>query len=234
MIMSFFMDSGYILFVLPAMLFAFIAQSRVNSAYNRYSKVFSRSRMTGEDVARTLLHNAGMESISVTSVQGHLTDHYDPKAKVVRLSSGVYSNSSLAALGIAAHEVGHAIQHDIGYAPLGIRNAIFPLASIGSKAALPLFLIGLLFGGGALGGLLMDIGIAIFFFAVIFQTITLPVEFNASSRALALLEEGGYLQGEELKGAGAVLNAAALTYVAGLAVALGQFLRLLMLRGRRR
>jgi len=222
------MDSGYILFVLPAMIFAFYAQHKVTSAYARYSKKFASGSMTGEEVARNLLKEARMEHVPVELTQGHLTDHYDPRAKVVRLSTGVYRTNSLAAIGIAAHEVGHAIQHDTGYAALGIRNAIIPLASIGSKVAIPLFLIGLIFSGG----FLMDLGIAIFFFAVLFQAITLPVEFNASSRALALLEGGGYLQKEELKGAGEVLNAAALTYVAGLAVAMAQLFRLLMIRGR--
>ncbi|HHU75783.1 MAG TPA: zinc metallopeptidase [Firmicutes bacterium] len=227
----FFFDSGFILLVLPAMAFALYAQSKISSTYAHYSRLFSRSRMTGGQIARTLLDAAGMEGVPVEVTEGHLTDHYDPRAKVVRLSSEIYRNGSLAALGIAAHEVGHAIQHDTDYAPLGIRNAIFPLAGFGSRAALPLFFIGLLFSGSI--GFLMDVGIALFLFAVFFQTITLPVELNASSRALALLGDGGFLEGEELAGAGKVLRAAALTYVAALAVAIAQLLRLLMLRGRR-
>ncbi len=227
----FFFDSGFILLVLPAMAFAFYAQSKVSSTYAHYSRQYPQSRLTGGQIARTLLDAAGMEDVPVEVTAGHLTDHYDPRAKVVRLSQEIFRNGSLAALGIAAHEVGHAVQHDTDYAPLGIRNAIFPLAGFGSRAALPLFFIGLLFSASL--GFLMDIGIALFLFAVLFQTITLPVEINASNRALTLLGGGGLLQGEELEGAGRVLRAAALTYVAALAVALAQLLRLLMLRGRR-
>jgi len=230
--MSFFLDTGFIFFVIPAMLFALYAQARIKSVYARYAKRMSRNRLTGRDVARSLLDQAGMDHVPVEVTQGHLSDHYDPRSKVVRLSPEVFGNNSLAALGIAAHEVGHAIQHDDGYAPLGIRNAIFPVASIGSQAALPLFFIGFIFGGNYFGGLLMDIGIALFLCAVIFQTITLPVEFDASKRAMSLLGSGGYLQGEELKGANAVLRAAALTYVAGLAVALAHLIRLIILRDR--
>ncbi len=227
----FFFDSGFILLVLPAMAFALYAQNKVKSTYTRYSRVSSRNRLTGGQIARSLLDEAGMEDIPVELTQGQLTDHYDPRAKVVRLSSEIFRNNSLAALGIAAHEVGHAIQHDTGYALLGVRNAIFPLAGFGSKAAFPLFFLGFLFSGSL--SFLMDIGIAVFLFAVFFQTVTLPVELNASSRALALLDGGGFLQGEELEGAGQVLRAAALTYVAALAVALAQLFRLLLLRERR-
>jgi len=227
----FFFDSGFILLVLPAMAFALYAQNKVKSTYARYSRVSSRNRLTGGQIARSLLDEAGMEDVPVELTQGQLTDHYDPRAKVVRLSSEIFRNNSLAALGIAAHEVGHAIQHDTGYAPLGIRNAIFPLAGFGSRAAFPLFFLGFIFSGSL--SFLMDIGIAVFLFAVFFQTVTLPVELDASSRALALLEGGGFLQGEELEGAGQVLRAAALTYVAALAVALAQLFRLLLLRERR-
>ncbi|NLJ56724.1 MAG: zinc metallopeptidase [Firmicutes bacterium] len=227
-----FFDSGMILFVLPAMFFALYAQNRVRNTYARYSKLYPASSLTGAQVARSLLDNAGLEQVRVVQTAGQLTDHYDPRSKVVRLSDPIYGHNSLAALGIAAHEVGHALQHDGGYLPLGVRNSIFPLAGIGSRAAFPLFFIGFIFGGGGLS-FLMDIGIALFLFAVIFQAITLPVEFNASSRALNLLEDGGYLQGKELAGVKQVLNAAALTYVAAMAVALGQLFRLLMLRNRR-
>lgn len=229
--MPFFFDSGLILLVFPALAFALYAQNRVRSTYARYSKVSSRNKMTGGQIARLILDEAGMDHVPVEPVEGQLTDHYDPRTKVVRLSGEIMQGNSLAALGIAAHEVGHAIQHDTGYLPLGIRNAIFPLAGFGSKAAFPLFFIGFLFSGGL--SFLMDIGIAFFLFAVFFQTVTLPVEFNASSKALALLEGGGFLEREELEGAGQVLRAAALTYVAALAVALAQLFRLLMLRGRR-
>ena len=227
-----FFDTGMIIFVIPAMIFAMYAQSKVRSAYGRYSRVHSSSSMTGAQVARTLLNQAGLEEVKVVQTQGQLTDHYDPRQKVVRLSPQVYGDSSLAALGIAAHEVGHAIQHDTDYLPLGIRNSIVPLASLGSRAAFPLFFIGFIFSGSGLE-ILMDIGIAVFLFAVLFQAITLPVEFNASNRAIAILEGGGYLNSQELNGAKQVLRAAALTYVAALAVAFAQLFRLLLLRDRR-
>ncbi|MGI6317148.1 MAG: zinc metallopeptidase [Firmicutes bacterium] len=227
-----FFDTGMIIFVIPAMIFAMYAQSKVRSAYGRYSRVHSSSSMTGAQVARTLLNQAGLEEVKVVQTQGQLTDHYDPRQKVVRLSPQVYGDSSLAALGIAAHEVGHAIQHDTDYLPLGIRNSIVPLASLGSRAAFPLFFIGFIFSGSGLE-ILMDIGIAVFLFAVLFQAITLPVEFNASNRAIAILEGGGYLNSQELNGAKQVLSAAALTYVAALAVAFAQLFRLLLLRDRR-
>ncbi len=227
-----FFDTGMIIFVIPAMIFAMYAQSKVRGAYERYSRVRSSSGVTGAQVARTILDRAGLEEVKVVQTQGQLTDHYDPRQKVVRLSPQVYGDNSLAALGIAAHEVGHAIQHDTDYLPLGIRNSIVPLASLGSRAAFPLFLIGFIFSGGGLE-ILMDIGIAVFLFAVLFQAITLPVEFNASNRALAILEGGGYLNSQELNGAKQVLSAAALTYVAALAMALAQFFRLLLLRDRR-
>jgi len=226
----FFLDSGFILLVVPAMIFVLYAQNKVKSTYAYYSRISSANRLKGSDVARLLLEKEGLDNIRVLQTPGYLTDHYDPRTKVVRLSPQVYNDSSLAALGIAAHEVGHAIQHQHGYIPLGIRNSIVPLANFGSQAAFPLFFIGLLFGGGL--SFLMDVGIAIFLFAVLFQAITMPVEFNASKRALTLLEEGGYLSGKELVGAQKVLSAAALTYVAAMAVALAHLLRMLMLRGR--
>lgn len=227
-----FIDSGMILFVLPAMFFALYAQNKVRNTYARYSRLYPAGSLTGAQVARSLLDNAGLDQVKVVQTEGQLTDHYDPRSRVVRLSTPIYGNNSLAALGIAAHEVGHALQHDGGYLPLGVRNSIFPLAGFGSRAAFPLFFIGFLFSAGGLA-FLMDLGIALFLFAVIFQAITLPVEFNASSRAVALLESGGYLHGEELTGVKQVLNAAALTYVAAMAVALGQLFRLLMLRNRK-
>lgn len=227
-----FFDTGMILLVIPAMIFAMYAQSKVRGAYERYSRVHSSSGVTGAQVARTILDGARLEEVKVVQTQGQLTDHYDPRQKVVRLSPQVYGDNSLAALGIAAHEVGHAMQHDTDYLPLGIRNSIVPLANLGSKAAFPLFFIGFIFSGGGLE-ILMDIGIAVFLFAVLFQAITLPVEFNASNRALAILEGGGYLNSQELNGAKQVLSAAALTYVAALAMALAQLFRLLLLRDRR-
>ena len=226
-----FFDSGFIIFVIPAMIFALYAQNKVRSVYDHYSRISSGKRLKGAEVARMLLDQKGLENIKVLQTEGNLTDHYDPRAGVVRLSPQVYNGNSLAALGIAAHEVGHAVQHSSGYFPLGIRNSIVPLANFGSRAAFPLFFIGLIFGG-EMGSLLMSVGIAIFLFAVLFQTITMPVEFNASRRAVALLEDGGYLSREEIAGAKQVLQAAALTYVAATAVALAHLFRLLLLRGR--
>ncbi|EEG76717.1 zinc metallopeptidase [Dethiobacter alkaliphilus] len=222
--------------LIPALIFAMWAQGQVKSAYAKYSKVRSRSGITGAQAARRLLDSAGLQNIPVEQGQGHLTDHYDPKSGVIRLSPGVYQSSSLAALGIAAHETGHAMQHADGYVPLEFRNNIFPVANFGSRMALPLFFIGFIFSGGAQGGglnWLMDVGILFFAFAFIFQLVTLPVEFNASSRAVELLEGGGFIGREEVGPTRKVLNAAALTYIAAAAVALAQLIRLLILRNSR-
>ncbi len=228
-------DSGFIFLVLPAMAFALYAQAKVKSTYNRFARVAARGRISGAQVARDLLERGGLSNVPVRQTPGELTDHYDPRTREVKLSPAVFQGNSLAALGIAAHEVGHALQHHDGYAPLAIRNSIVPLAGFGSRAALPLFFIGFLFSGGGDGGfgvLMMDLGIAVFFFAVLFQIVTLPVEFNASNRAIASLGGGGYLEGRELDGAKAVLNAAALTYVAAMAVSLAHLFRLILLRNR--
>ncbi len=219
--------------ILPALFFAMYAQAKVQGTYQRYSRVHARSGLTGAQVARRLLDSAGLTHIPVEMSRGTLSDHFDPREGVIRLSPGVYQGSSLAALGIAAHETGHALQHDDGYFPLAFRNNLFPVASIGSTLAFPLFFIGFLFGATSLG-FLMDIGILLFAFAVLFQLVTLPVEYNASNRAISLLGEGGYLTREEIGPAREVLNAAALTYLAARAVALTQLLRLLILRDRRR
>ncbi len=226
-------DATWII-ILPAFVFALWAQTRVQSAYGKYSRVNARSGISGAQSARRLLDAAGLNNIAVEQGHGHLTDHYDPRSGVVRLSPGVYQSSSLAALGIAAHEAGHAIQHGEGYMPLAFRNNIFPVANIGSRMAVPLFFIGFLFGGAG-GGLawLMDVGILFFSFAVIFQIITLPVEFNASTRAVALLEGSGFISRDEVGPTKQVLNAAALTYLAAAAVAITQLIRLLILRDRR-
>jgi len=229
--MVFLPDATWIL-ILPALLFAMWAQGRVRWAYQRFSRVPSRAGLTGAQVARRILDSAGLYDIPVEMTPGELTDHFDPRKKVVRLSPGVYQGSSLAALGIAAHETGHALQHDEGYFPLAFRNNIFPVAYLGSQLAFPLFFIGFIFSTGALAGL-MDIGILLFCFAIIFQLVTLPVEFNASNRAIARLTSGGYLTTEEVGPTKQVLSAAALTYVAAVAVAVTQLLRLLILRGRR-
>lgn len=221
--------------VLPAFFFALWAQNRVQHAYKKYSKIHSRSGVTGAQVARRLLDDANLQNVAVEMGRGNLSDHYDPRDGTIRLSPGVYDSTSLAALGIAAHETGHAIQHGDNYFPLSFRNNIFPVANIGSRMAFPLFFVGFIFAGaeGAGLGFLMDIGILLFGFAVVFQLITLPVEFNASSRAVALLESSNYITQEEVGPTRQVLNAAALTYIAAVAVALSQLIRLLILRNRR-
>lgn len=222
-------DSYYMLLVLPTFLFALWAQSRVKSAFARYSRVRTSSGMSGSDVARRLLDDAGLQAVRIVPAQGRLGDHYDPRDQTLHLSAEVYHQPSVAALGVAAHEVGHAIQHGTGYAPLALRNSLVPVSQFGSQLAVPLFVAGFLFHSG----LLMNVGLVFFGAAVVFSIITLPVEFNASSRAVELLDGGGYLVGDEVQGARSVLSAAALTYIAATAVALAQFLRLLALSRRR-
>jgi len=202
------------------------AQLRVKSTFAKYHEIRSRRGVTGAQVARDILSFHRVNDVEIEETGGSLTDHYDPKEKKLRLSSEIYRSSSVAALGVAAHEAGHALQHRFGYAPLHIRNGIFPVANLGSQLAFPLFIAGFFFRSG----LMMDIGIWLFLGAVIFQVITLPVEFNASRRALALLESGNYLSKDEMVGARRVLSAAALTYVAATAVALMHLVRLLILR----
>ena len=195
--------------VLPALLLALYAQSKVSSTFNRYSKVYARSGLTAAQAADAIMRQNGITDVRIERVRGNLTDHYDPRARVLRLSDGVYDSTSIAALGVAAHEAGHAVQHAQGYMPLEIRNVFAPVASIGSNAAIPLFILGLLFSWEPL----VTVGLVCFSFAVVFSLITLPVEFNASSRAVAALSGYGYLSQEETDGAQKVLNAAALTYV---------------------
>jgi len=219
-------------FLIPPLLLAFYTQAKVRSAYGRYSRVAASTRITGAEVAARLLSDAGIRGVPVEKVSGKLSDHYDPRQRVLRLSEGVYGSNSLAALGIAAHETGHALQHHTGYTPLALRNAIYPLANIGSFLAFPLFLIGFFFSQKG-PSILMDLGILLYAGAVVFTVVTLPVEFNASMRALVLLRERGYLDREEISGAGKVLSAAALTYVASTAMAVMQLLRLIILRGSR-
>lgn len=213
--------------LLPAIIVTFYAQAKVQGAYSKYSRVASSVGLTGAAVARQLLNKAGLHDVGVEMVPGELTDHYDPRHKKVRLSPQVYNGTSLAALGIAAHETGHAIQHDTGYFPLAFRNSLAPVAQIGSNAAVPLLLIGLLMG--AMG--LVKLGIYAFTAVVLFQIITLPVEFNASSRAIALLENGGYLSSSEVGPVRNVLGAAALTYVAAALTAVLTLVRFLVLSG---
>ena len=206
------------------------AQTKVKSTFARYSKVRSRGGLTGAQVAGNILSKNGIYDVQIEETQGRLSDHYDPVKKKLRLSSEIYISTSVAALGVAAHEAGHAIQHKTAYAPLNIRHGLFPIANLGSSLAIPIFIIGFFFQRG-MGNLLMDIGIYLFLGAVIFQLVTLPVEFNASSRALHQLKTGGYLARDEIGSAKRVLSAAALTYVAAAAVAIMHLVRLLLLRG---
>ncbi|MHB9145426.1 MAG: zinc metallopeptidase [Symbiobacteriia bacterium] len=215
--------------IIPALILTFWAQSSVNSAFKKYSRVPTAGHLTGAAVAREVLNQAGLQDVAVERIGGQLSDHYDPRARVLRLSAGVHDSASIAAAGVAAHEAGHAIQHDVGYLPLGMRNAIWPVASVGSTGGFWLFLAGMFMHST----LLQNIGILLFFAAVVFYFVTLPVEFNASGRALDILEAGNYLTREEMPGARAVLRAAAWTYVAAATMAVSQLLRLLVLRNRR-
>lgn len=223
-------DIYYIVLVLPAIVLAMVAQSKVQSTFNKFSRQGNISGYTGAEVAKRILNLAGVYDVQVEHIRGNLTDHYDPTKKVLRLSDAVYSSKSVAAIGVAAHEVGHAIQHNQGYAFLQIRHGLFPVANIASKAAFPLILIG---GLASLGGFL-NLGILFFAITTLFAIVTLPVEFNASNRAVKILTAEGLLVGDELTGAKKVLQAAALTYVASAAVSLGQLLRFIMLFGGRR
>jgi Zn-dependent membrane protease YugP len=220
------------LLVIPALILAFFAQARVKGAYRKYSQVFASSRITGAQAAYQLLQTAGAGDVVIEKTPGELTDHYDPRKKVLRLSQGVYDSASIAALGIAAHETGHAIQHHQHYQPMHLRSLIYPVASIGSTLAFPLFFIGFIMSTKG-PSVLMDIGILLFAGAVAFSVVTLPVEFNASKRALTLLEERRFLTGEEMAGAKKVLGAAALTYVASTAMAAIQLLRMFLMRSSR-
>jgi len=223
-------DYTYVLLVMPAFLLALWAQYKVKSTYAEYSRTSSMAGYTAEEVVRRMLDSNGLYSVAIERVSGELTDHYDPAGKVIRLSETVYGHSSIAALGVAAHEAGHAIQHKEGYAPLALRNTMVKVTGIGSQLAIPLFFLGLFLQLPLLTG----IGIVLFSLVTVFQLITLPVEFNASKRALATLGSKGILGSSELPGAKKVLSAAALTYVAALVMSLAQLLRLIALANRRR
>ena len=221
-----FWDPTMILLI-PAIILAIWAQMRVSSTYNKYSKVPAASGITGAQAAKSILEQNGVYDVQIESVEGRLSDHYDPRSKTVRLSADNFRGSSLSAVAVAAHEVGHAIQDYTGYIPLRLRHSILPATNIGSWAAFPLFFIGFLFNTPVL----MDVGIILFAGVVLFHFITLPVEFNASQRALAQLNANGFLLEQEIIGARKVLNAAALTYVAATAVSLLHLIRLILLRG---
>ncbi len=228
-------DSTYLFLVLPCIIFAMIASARVNSTFQKYSKQISSRRITGAQAAQQVLAANGVQNVRIEHVSGNLTDHYDPKANVIRLSDNVYNNASTAAIGVACHEAGHAVQYAQNYGPIKLRAAIIPVTNIGSKLALPLILLGVLLNFlGELSYVFIYIGIICFSLSLVFQLITLPVEFNASRRAIAAIDNQDILTEEELKGAKKTLSAAAMTYVAATAVALAQVLRLLSLFGRRR
>ena len=226
---GYYFDPTYILVLIGAVL-SILASARVNSTFHKYASVRSMSGMTGAQTAAAILRSKGIHDVRVEHIRGNLTDHYDPTRKVVRLSDSVYGSSSVAAIGVAAHECGHVMQHHEGYAPLNIRTALVPAANIGSKLGIPIILVGILLGSNPI---LVNIGIWVFSLAVLFQIATLPVEFDASRRALACIEQYGIVTSDERKKSARVLKAAAYTYVAAAAVAILQLLRLLMLFGRR-
>ena len=225
-------DSTYIL-VLIGVAICLLASSRVNSVFRRYSTVRSRSGLTGREAAERILRANGLYDVTVRHIPGNLTDHYDPRNKTLGLSDSTYGSTSVAAIGVAAHECGHAVQHATGYAPLKFRGALVPVANFGSTLAWPLILIGLFIGSNT-AVLFINLGILLFSAAVLFQLVTLPVEFNASGRAVKVLEKTGMLYPEEIRQTKAVLGAAALTYVASAASAILQLIRLLLITGRRR
>lgn len=227
-----FFEPTYML-VIIGVIICLLASSRMKSTFNKYSRVRNHSGMTGREAAEQVLRGAGIYDVRVEYISGDLTDHYDPRTKVLRLSDATYNSTSVAAVGVAAHECGHAIQHATGYAPLKIRGALVPVANFGSTIAWPLILIGLLFSSQS-SMLFLNLGIIAFSLAVLFQIVTLPVEFNASSRAIRILGSSGMLYEDEVDATKKVLSAAALTYVAGAASAILQLLRIILLANSRR
>lgn len=223
-------DIYYIVLILPCIILAAWAQMRVKSTFNKYSRVRNMRGITGAQAAEAVLRQNGVTGVRVERVAGNLTDHFDPRTNVIRLSDSVYGSDSVASVGVAAHEAGHAVQYAVGYVPIKLRAAIVPVTQIGSTAALPLIILGLFMNSG----ILIDIGIWAFALATVFQLVTLPVEVNASRRALAAIDQDGLLTSEEYPMAKQTLTAAAMTYVAALATALMQLLRLLLLFGGRR
>ena len=226
----FFYDYYYLILVVPAILISLFAQMKVTSTYKKYSQVLSQNAKTATEVTRMILDMNGLQNVRIESVSGSLSDHYDPRTNVIRLSDTVRNDVSVASIGVAAHEAGHAIQHAQGYTPIKLRNAILPVANIGSKLSIPLILLGIILSFEPL----VTFGIAAFSLVLLFQIVTLPVEFNASRRALLTLSGNNILKGEELNGAKRVLSAAALTYVAAVLVSLAQLLRLLLINRNRR
>ena len=228
----YYLDPTYIL-ILIGVILSLVASAKVKSTFAKYAKVRNSQGFTGAQAAQRVLERAGIYDVRIEHVSGNLTDHYDPKSKVLRLSDSVYGQSTVAAVGVAAHECGHAIQHAKGYEPLKLRNTLVPIANFGSQIAWPLILIGFIITSEA-STFLINIGIIAFSLAVVFHLITLPVEFNASNRAIRMIADTGMMYGEEIKGAKKVLNAAAMTYVASAATAVLQLLRIILLTGGRR
>ena len=228
-------DMTYIVLVLPCILLSLWASANVKSTFSKYSRQYSQRRLTGAEAAQRVLLANGVRGVRIERISGSLTDHFDPKTNVIRLSDDVYGNTSTAAIGVACHEAGHAVQYAESYAPIRLRAAVIPLTNFGSRIAMPLILLGILFSAfGGFSDTLVYLGIACFGFSLVFQLITLPVEFNASRRALQAIESGNLLTEEEQRGAKKTLTAAALTYVAATAVALAQLLRLIAIFGGRR
>ena len=225
-------DWTYLVLVLPCLIFSMIASSWVKSTFRRYSQQFSARRITGAEAAQRVLRMNGVSGVQIQQIAGSLTDHYDPSTNVIRLSEDVYGSTSTAAIGVACHEAGHAVQYAKAYAPIRLRAAIIPITNIGSKLAMPLILIGILLTYlGNFSYTLIYLGIACFALSTLFQLVTLPVEFNASHRAMRAIEDGELLTRDEIAGARKTLTAAAMTYVAALAASLAQLLRLLILFG---
>lgn len=220
--------------IIIGMVICLIASANVKLTFNRYSDVHNSRGLTGAQAARQILDSNGLYNVGIEFISGNLSDHYDPRANVIRLSESVYNSTSAAAVGVAAHECGHAIQHAVGYAPIKIRQAVIPLTNIGSNLWYIVFVIGLALSSSSFGMTLVWIGILLFALVVLFQLVTLPVEFNASRRALQTLENYNILDGDELRSAGKVLRAAAMTYVAAVANALLQLVRLLAIAGNRK
>ena len=228
-------DWTYIVIILPCLLISLWANASVNNTFKRYSKQLSSRRITGAQAAQRVLAANGVANVRIEHVSGNLTDHFDPKSNVIRLSDNVYSSTSTAAIGVACHEAGHAVQYAQHYAPIKLRAAIIPITNIGSKLAMPLILLGVLISSfGSSSGILIDIGILCFSLSLVFQLVTLPVEFNASRRAMSAIRNGDILTHEEISGARKTLTAAAMTYVAATFVAFAQLLRIILLFGGRR
>ncbi len=228
--MPFAFDIYYFILIIPALIFGLWAQAQVNGSFSKYSRVSTMRGMTGAEAAQYILEQNGIYDVTVQHIRGNLTDNFNPKNKTLNLSDSVYASTSVAALGVAAHEAGHAVQHAVGYFPIKVREAVIPVTQIGSWLYLPIILVGIFLSSQNL----INLGIVLFSFLAIFQLVTLPVEFNASNRAIATLENSNILYGDEIKGAKKVLRAAALTYVAALVSSLAQLLRLVLIFGGRR